>query len=79
MWRHGTITIPKEYGNKIYHYDMKVYETGSEYGINGGRISKLTLTLGDRTVANYDRGWDVEPDENEQDDWNAYLICMFSN
>ena len=34
---------------------------GSQYGINGGRISKLTLKRSGAIVCNYDRGWDVEP------------------
>jgi hypothetical protein len=53
-------------------YQAKVYDSGSEFGINGGRISKLSVyTLvgedGDNawerqfSLMNYDRGWDVEP------------------
>lgn len=38
-------------------------EPSSEYGIDGGRISKLWIknTATDTVVANYDRGWDVRP------------------
>ena len=38
---------------------------GSKYGINGGRISKLTLKRNGAVVANYDRGWDVEPADHD--------------
>jgi hypothetical protein len=52
MWRYGIING--------FEYEVKVYDTGSQYGINGGRISKLWLR-GPEGRANYDRGWDIEP------------------
>ena len=52
MWRHGFING--------FEYEVKVYDTGSQYGINEGRISKLWLS-GPEGRANYDRGWDIEP------------------
>lgn len=63
MWIEGTIGIPKKDGSyKAVHYWIKHYETPSkEYGINGGRISKLSLKMDDEWVANYDRGWDLKP------------------
>ena len=46
---------------------MKQYDKGSKWGIDGGRISKLMLKRDGEIVCNYDRGWDVEPaDENTQ-------------
>ena len=46
MWKEGTIGIPKKDGGyKAVHYWIKVYDEGSEFGINGGRISKLTLKM----------------------------------
>ena len=55
MWK--TIELD---GFKI---QMKVYETGSEYGIEKGRISKLNIREIGKTMdlANYDRGWDTVP------------------
>ena len=44
---------------------MKQYDTGSQFGIDGGRISKLMLKRDGEIVANYDRGWDVEPADND--------------
>jgi hypothetical protein len=44
---------------------MKQFDEGSEWGINGGRISKLMLKRNGEIVFNYDRGEDVAPvDEN---------------
>ena len=66
MWKEGTIGIPnKNGGYKVVHYWIKVYDIGSQYGINGGKISKLTLKLDGKTIANYDRGWDIEPNSEE--------------
>ena len=62
MWKEGTIGIPqKDGGYKAVHYWIKVYEEGSQFGINGGKISKLMLKLNGEVIANYDRGWDIEP------------------
>ncbi len=58
MWTEGSIMAK---GN-IFHYWVKHYEEPSEkYGINGGRISKLTLKRNGEIVYNYDRGVDIEP------------------
>ena len=70
LWHEGTIGIPvtgtKE--TKIAHYWVKAYDEGSEYGIDGGKISKLTITIDGNKVVNYDRGWDIEPDEDDETD-----------
>jgi len=40
----------------------KVYKEPSQYGIDGGRISKLEIIDKDNnTLVNYDRGWDIKP------------------
>lgn len=77
LWKEGTIGIPfKDGGNKIAHYWAKVYDEGSEFGIDEGRISKLTIKIDGKTVVNYDRGWDIEPDENDRATMIAYSICI---
>ena len=61
MWSEGSIKI----GSDIFHYRVKHFEETSVYGIDEGRISKLTLKRSGEVVCNYDRGWDIEPaDEN---------------
>ena len=63
MWKEGSIRVNGE----VFHYWMKQYDKGSEWGIDGGRISKLMLKRDGKIVCNYDRGWDIEPaDENTQ-------------
>jgi len=60
MWHEGIISCP-ETGNK-YKYWAKVYDSGSEFGINGDRVSKLTIRkLGGNTdLYNWDRGLDID-------------------
>ena len=77
LWKEGTIGIPVKGGKtKIAHYWAKVYDEGSEYGINEGRISKLLITIGGKTVANYDRGWDIKPAEDDEAAQIAYAILL---
>jgi len=66
MWSEGIIATPTT-GNK-YKYWVKHYEKGSDvYGIDGGRISKLTIRkLGEtRDLYNYDRELDVDCQSDE--------------
>lgn len=63
MWREGSILIKEE----VYHYWVKQYAEPSQYGIDGGRISKLEIRHEGEVMCSYDRGWDIEPeDENTQ-------------
>ena len=73
----GTIGIPQKDGSsKIAHYWVKAYDEGGDYGINGGRISKLSIKIDGQWVVNYDRGWDIEPDENDEAAQIAYCILL---
>ena len=75
MWHEGTIGIPKGDKYTIAHYWVKAYEEGSEYGINNGRISKLTIKIAGKITANYDRGWDIEPTCKEAN----LALCLLLN
>lgn len=58
MWSKGSIKVK----NSIFTYSVKHYDNPSEeYGIDGGRISKLTLKRDGKTVYNYDRELDIAP------------------
>lgn len=51
-----------------YRYQAKVYDGDSDdYGINGGRVSKLEIWPKDGTcresIVRYDRGWDITPND----------------
>ena len=61
LWRIGNARIH----GKDYTVMGKVFDEPSKYGINGGRISKLSVWPKEKnwsnSIINYDRGWDIEP------------------
>lgn len=57
MWSQGN--------NSEYKFCIKHFDEPSEFGINGGRISKLWMERDGITVCSYDRGWDIEPIDEE--------------
>ena len=78
MWKEGVIGVPKKEGTrKSVHYWIEVYEEGSQLGINGGRISKLSLKMDGEYIGIYDRGWDIKPTCEEAE--MALSILLYSN
>lgn len=59
MWKEGSLKVY----NSVFHYWMKQFDEGSEFDIDGGRISKLMLKRNGKIECNYDRGWDVKPSD----------------
>ncbi len=57
MWTVDKMAI----GGKTYEYWMKHFEEGSQFGIDGGRISKLQINEDGKMVCSYDRGWEKKP------------------
>ena len=78
LWHEGCIGVPTPgtHGKETVQYWVKAYDTGSEYGINGGRISKLRMEINGETVADYDRGWAKKPDEDDETVMIAYYILL---
>ena len=68
MWSEGSILIQK----RFYKYSVKHFEVGSQFGLEGGSISKLFVTREDMVVLNYDRGWDTEA----QDEGTALCLAI---
>lgn len=57
-----------EVNNGEYVFESKLYDEGSVFGINEGRVSKLWIRDNyNRCVVNYDRGWDIEPISSSYD------------
>ena len=71
MWKEDSIKVNGE----VFHYWMKQYEEGSEWGIDGGRISKLILKRDGKIVCHYDRGWDIKPTCKEAE----MALCILLN
>lgn len=59
-----------------YNFEAKLFDEGSTFGINDGRVSKLSIwddkerkLKGDffaGCIVNYDRGWDITPSEENK-------------
>jgi hypothetical protein len=56
-WRHGEVDG--------YQWEGKVYDEPSQYGIDNGRISKLSIKKDGKVVVHYNRGWDLPPGSEE--------------
>jgi hypothetical protein len=63
-------------GEIEYKFQAKLFDNVSTYGINNGRVSKLSIwdeekrhklmNFGKSCIVSYDRGWDIEPSEEFQ-------------
>lgn len=59
-----------------YTFQAKLFDVGSEYGIDEGRVSKLSIwdqkvreeksDFLASCIINYDRGWDIKPNKNSK-------------
>jgi hypothetical protein len=59
-----------------YTFEAKIFATGSGFGIDGGRISKLCVKKDGKYVVNYDRGWDVHPVEGHKKAYNKIIKAL---
>ena len=68
MWEKGTLSIPVGDGQTVLRYAVKRYDNPSEYGINGGRVSKLEIWTDDECESRvrYERGWDICPASDDE-------------
>lgn len=79
MWSEGTIEIKKANGAKVpVHYWVKHYDEPSPWGIEKGKISKLTLEQDEETVYNYDRAADISAKTPEAKVALAMLIQKYN-
>lgn len=69
----GWIVINEE--SETYIAAVMRFQKGSSYGINGGRISKLYIATkrNNQCVANYDRGWDMQPTDEVKEFYNEII------
>jgi hypothetical protein len=51
-----------EFNGKVFYVEAKIYNKGSRFGINNGRISKMFIvnTETGKEIYNYDRGLDFD-------------------
>lgn len=70
-WVHG------ELGE--YRFGAKLFDEGSVFGINKGRVSKLSISHPDcNCVMNYERGWDVKPSKEHSKAYKTILNFLES-
>jgi hypothetical protein len=56
-----------------FKYEAQVFDEGSMHGIEEGKVSKLEVKAFNpysgwyNVIANYDRGWDIYPDDKYED------------
>lgn len=78
MWYCGDIEID----GLVFYYTAKVFEEGSKYGINNGRVSKLEIifeSYGKREwQAQYDREWVIKPTTIYAEKAVEYLLEKFN-
>lgn len=59
-----------------YAFEAKVYNEGSIFGINNGRVSKLCIRTGSNVILNYDRGWDIKPETEHKPIYKALMKML---
>lgn len=64
MWTRGQI----HYHGKIVDYIAKVSDQPSDVDIDLGCVFKLEVEVAEKTIISYDRGWDIYPESDEQED-----------
>jgi hypothetical protein len=79
-WVYGTVNSG-EYG-----FEAKLFDEGSEYGINNGRVSKLSIwneknrqeeqDFLKASIVNYDRGWDIKPKKGYKEIFDAVMQLL---
>lgn len=74
MWKSGSCTS----GAVLVRYWMKWFKNPSEYGILNGRISKLSVKIGDKTVAEYDRGWVLRPTDADAEYALDCILALYN-
>lgn len=60
-----------------YQFNAKLFnDNSSMYGIDGGRVSKLSIHRSGECICNYDRGWDVTPSETDEKAFDAIMELL---
>lgn len=74
----GWIDIAFDLNGKHYAAEAKVFDVGSQYGINRGRISKLSIRrTGDGAVYQYDRGSVLFPVDADAKKAKNIIVNLF--
>jgi len=83
-WENGNNWVSGTIGE--WTFSSKLFDEPSTFGINDGRVSKLSI-YNDKlrlekqdffasAIVNYDRGWDIEPKEEHLPVFNAVMELL---
>ena len=79
--QHGVIGIPDARDKNRYtscRYEITCNKGKSKkYGLNGGKIIRLTISVDGSVTARYDKGWITEPEDEPSQ--LALCILLYSN
>ena len=79
MWNKGSLLIPTDYGEKTCKYCVKTCREKSEtYGIEGGKIIKMEIDVDEKHTLRYERGWEIEPEDEASQLAYAVLLKKFN-
>ncbi len=61
-----------------YQFQAKLFDIGSNHGINNGRVSKLTIwnEKSNVHIVHYSRGWDIKPKAEYKEYFNAVMELL---
>ena len=79
--QHGVIGIPDARDKNRYtscRYEITCNKGKSKkYGLNGGKIIRLTISVDGKVTASYNKGWITEPEDEPSQ--LALCILLYSN
>lgn len=70
-WEQGSLLID---GTVVKYWVKRANEPSETYGLENGHIIKMQLKVDGKTTLNYDRGWDMEPEDEASQ--LAYAVLM---
>ena len=62
-----------------YAFEAKSFDTGSSFGIDNGRVSKLHIWHKDKKgcdLMSYERGWDIRPSKAVKPAYTAIMELL---
>jgi len=85
-FREGKNWVRGNVNNGEYTFSSKLFDQGSIFGIDDGRVSKLIIFKGERQQKGlgnvfvfYDRGWDIEPQTKEEQNIYEHVLEFLEN
>lgn len=62
-----------------YKFQAKLFNTGSSFGIDDGRVSKLCIWDEDGSIVDYDRSWGIKPSTPKEITYFKSVMKLLEN